>query len=150
MSFTFQGPTGSFERRWIVYAMFRDNVQHHLENGEVSEAFRELHQLGNALVQGRVSVPAPELRREIQRSLPLLERSIDDLAVSVKTRSIQMLRLPLPAISGTTLASEIGWEAPFPLEGALTLSDAFGSLVAELLRITEGAKDGDLVTVIDS
>jgi hypothetical protein len=57
---------------------------------------------------------------------------------------------PAGRAARTTIASEIGWEVPFPLDGALTLGDAFGSLVAELLRITDEASAGYLVTVIDS
>jgi hypothetical protein len=48
------------------------------------------------------------------------------------------------------LVSAVGWEPSFPLAGATTLADAFGSLVTELLRITEGAGAGDVVTATDS
>jgi hypothetical protein len=150
MSLAFHGPSGSFERRWIVYAMLRDNVQHHLEHGTRSTEFSHLHTLGEALIRGEVSVPALELRRELERVGDVLRRSIEELAVGVRTRSIQMVRLPLPTEGETVLASSIGWEAPFPLEGALTLDDAFGSLVAELLRITDAATDSDVVSVADS
>ena len=150
MSLAFHGPSGSFERRWIVYAMLRDNVQHHLEHGTRGTEFPHLHALGEALIRGEVSVPALELRRELERVSDMLRRPIEDLAVSVRTRSIQMLRFPVPTKGETVLASDIGWEAPFPLEGAPTLDDAFGSLVAELLRVTDAATDSDLVTVVDT
>jgi hypothetical protein len=48
------------------------------------------------------------------------------------------------------LVSAVGWEPPFQLRGARTLGDAFGSLVEELLQITEGAGPSDMVTVVDS
>jgi len=150
MSLAFHGPSGSFERRWIVYAMLRDNVQHHLEQGARGTDFPHVHELGNALIRGEVSVPALELRRELERARVVLSQPAEELAVSQRTRSIQLLRFPLPNESDTALASEIDWEAPFPLEGAVTLDDAFGSIVTELLRITEGATDADVVTVVDS
>jgi len=150
MSLMFQGPGGSFERRWIVYAMLRDNVQHHLEGGTPSSAFSRVHGLGDALTGTEVVVPALELRNELEHLHGVLERPIADLAVSLRTRAAHSLRFPLPAERNTVLAAAIDWEPPFPLKGAATLGDAFGSLVSELLRITEGAKAGDVVRVVDS
>jgi hypothetical protein len=150
MTLAFHGPSGSFERRWIVYAMLRDNVQHHLERGTRGTEFAHLHALGDALVRGEVSVPASELRRELERVGDMLRLPIEELAVSVRTRSIQMLRFPVLTEGETVLAADIGWEAPFPLADALTLDDAFGSLVAELLRVTESATPSAVVTVVDT
>jgi hypothetical protein len=44
MSLAFSGPGGSLEVRWIVYALLRDNVQHHLEGGKPSAAFSAVHE----------------------------------------------------------------------------------------------------------
>jgi hypothetical protein len=104
VSLTFDGPGGSFERRWIVYAMLRDNVQHHLEGGEPTPAFQHLHQLGDALSSGSVSVPALALRGELERLAGLLERPLSQLAVSLRTRAVHMLHFPLPSRGGTSLA----------------------------------------------
>jgi hypothetical protein len=150
MSLSFLGPRGGVERRWIVYAMLRDNVQHHLEGGAPSSEFANLHAIADALVSGRVTVPALALRSELARLEPLLARSIDDLAVSVRTRAVQSMSLPLPEQPSTELITELDWTLPFPLSGASTLADAFGSLVVELLRITEGAGGSDVVEVVDT
>jgi hypothetical protein len=149
MSLTFQGPNGAFERRWIVYAMLRDNVQHHLENGAPTEAFSALHALSAALLRGEVSVPARKLHAELAEARGLLDRPIEDLAVSVRTRAICALMFPLPSLQETELASRAEWTAPFPTAGAQTLGDLFGSLVEELLRITERASAEDVLTAID-
>jgi hypothetical protein len=79
----------------------------------------------------------------------LLHRPIADLAVSVRTRAICSLLFPLPSVQETELASRAEWTVPFPLAGASTLADLFGSLVEELLRITEGASQEDVLTAID-
>jgi hypothetical protein len=150
MSLSFVGPGGGFERRWIVYAMLRDNVQCHLEGGTPSPEFAELHALGDALAVGKASVSAVALRDQIQKAKALLSRPISDMAVSLRTRAVCMLIFPLPDVRGAALASMTGWSVPFPMEGAATLGDVLGSLVEEFLTITEGAKEGDLVTVVDA
>jgi len=150
MSLSFIGPTGSFERRWIVYAILRDNVQHHLEGGVPGPQFAALHAIGGALAQGEVRVSAPVLHAELERVRPLLERPLLELAVSERTRAVCMLDLPLPAASATMLASSAGWQPPLPAHNPQTLGDVFGSLVVELLRVTEGAAEGDELTVVDS
>lgn len=150
MSLSFLGPAGSFERRWIVYAMLRDNVQHHLEGGSPSPEFTQIHALGEALLSGRVAVPALALRAELLRAQELMDRPIDDLAVSLRTRAVLTMGFPLLGTPSTDLVSEAGWTLPFPLAGARTLGDAFGSLLVELLRITENAKSSDVVEILDS
>jgi hypothetical protein len=115
MSLTFHGPHGAFERRWIVYAMLRDNVQHHLEGGAPTEAFSALHALGSALSRGEVTVPARKLHSELTQTHRLLERPIDDLAVSIRTRAICSLLFPLPNLHATELASVAEWTVPFPM-----------------------------------
>lgn len=149
MSLTFLGPGGSFERRWIVYAMLRDNVQHHLEHGEPSPEFAALHAIGDALASGEISVSAVTLRAEIERARELLARPIEDFAVSYRTRAVYSFMVQ-PREAGTLLASEAEWTIPFSTEGAKTLGDLFGTLVEELMRVTNGAKAADEVKVLDT
>lgn len=150
MSLTFQGPGGAFERRWIVYALLCDNVQHHLEGGVISAEFAALHTLGEALLRGDVTVPAAQLCAELRRARVLLDRPIDDLAVSVRTRAACNLYFPVPAAErSTVLAEEEDWTVPFPVEGAEKLGDVFGSFLEELLRVAEGGSDGDVVRAVD-
>ncbi len=149
MSLTFVGPRGSFERRWILYAMLRDNVQYHLEGGTPGE-FIAIHALGEALVHGKVTVSAVALRAELERARTLVSKPLSELAVSIRTRAVCTLKFPLPDVRGATLVSVSGWSVPFELQGASTLGDVFGSLVDELLNVTEGAEKEDEVTVVDS
>jgi hypothetical protein len=150
MSLSFIGPGGSCERRWIVYALLRDNVQHHLEDGTPTAAFATLHALGDALAKGEISVPIGALRAELDRVAPLLKRPVADLAVSSRTRAVCALELPLTSDRGTELASGVGWEPPISLASVATLGDAFGSLVDELLRITADAAEDARLTVLDT
>jgi hypothetical protein len=149
MSLAFQGPNGAFERRWIVYAMLRDNVQHHLEGGTPTEAFSALHALSTALSSGEVKVPARQLHAEMTRARELLERPISDLAVSIRTRAVLALCQSFPDLRGTELVSVAQWTAHLPICGAETLADVFGSLVQELLRVTEEATEEDLLIATD-
>lgn len=149
MSLTFQGPHGAFERRWIVYALLEDNIQHHLEGEPKTDAFPALHALGEALSRAKVTVSATQLRAELARLPALLQLPAEALAVSVRTRAVCALAFPMPATQNTELASVCGWSVPFPVEGAETLGDIFGSLVEELLQVTAGATAEDVLTVID-
>jgi hypothetical protein len=150
VSLSFIGRAGSFERRWIVYALLRDNVQHYLEAGESASEFRAIRAIGDALAHGEVKVSARRLHAEVVRVTPLLTRPLADLAISTRTRAACMLELPLPDTSSTALASSIGWQPPLPTADAKTLGDVFGSLVQELLRITENADVEEQVTVLDT
>jgi len=150
MSLSFIGPQGSFERRWIVYALMRDNVQHHLEGGVPTPHFAAVHGLGEALSSGEVRVGARALRDELSRVEPLLVRPIADLAVSVRTRAVCALDLPLVDKQATQLVSTTEWRPPLSLAGAKTLGDVFGSLVSELRGVCDGAAEQDQLTVVDT
>lgn len=150
MSLTFIGPSGTIERRWIVYAMLRDNVQHHLEGGRPSGEFDALHGMADALLYGETTVSAATLSNEMSRLLPLLEKPISELAVSNRTQAVQHFAFPLPQNLETCLAAQIEWRPTYPLQGASTLGDVIGNIVAELQRITAQAGLDDVVKVIDS
>jgi len=150
MSLSFVGPKGSFEERWIVYAVLRDNVWHHLEGGKRTEAFAELYRMGEALGGAPVQVSAVALRAELQRAVDLLQRSGDDLALSVRTKSAFRVFFSSPPDGPeTTLVRESSEAVPFLRGTPNTLDDVFGDLVEHLLAITEDAADGDTVEVID-
>lgn len=152
MSLTFIGPVSSFERRWIVYAILRDNVQHHLEDGSPTEAFAAIHAAGDALGQGPdgVSVNARKLRDELlivkER---LLQLSIAQLAISIRTRAVTSLAYPLPEHRETGLVQALEWTIPYPLDGAKTLGDIFGTLVNELLTAIGDPDPSASVRIVD-
>jgi len=151
MSFSFTGPKGWVEQRWIVYALLRDNVQHYLEGGAPGGEFEALHSLAEALGGRRVVVSARKLYDELSRAKVLLDRPIDDLAISLRTRSIVSLHWPPPERRQTSLLKEEGVTVPLlgNLAEAKTLDDIFGHLVTSLLQITEGAAEEATVEVID-
>lgn len=150
MSLSFVGPAGGIERRWIVFALLRDNVQHHLEAGTPSAAFEQLHSVTEALGGRSLEVPAKALRAEVQRAKKeLTELKIEQLAISMRTRAVIALDWPPPVHRETALARELDIQIPLLHGGEVTLDDVFGSLIDELLRITEGASDEDVVHVHD-
>lgn len=151
MSLSFSGPAGAIEQRWIVYALLRDNVQHHLEGGVPTAEFAALHGVTGALGGGVVQLPAVELRREILRAASLLSLPIAELAISLRTRSVLSLTWPLPDRRETMLVREGG--GAIPLHGLVTsagtLSELLGGFVERLIAITAGAAEGDVVEVRD-
>jgi hypothetical protein len=148
MSLVFSGPGGSTERRWIVYALLRDNVQHHLEGGEPGSSFPAIHAVSSALGGGKAQVSASELKDELERARALDDRPIDDLALSPRTVAVISHRWPPPKDGSTRLASEWGIRVP-AAQGAKTLGEVFGNLIEDLLRVT-GDGDGAEVEVIDN
>lgn len=150
MSLQFVGPGGSFETRWLSYAILRDNVQHHLEGGLPSARFQALHQIATALGRRGVRVNARSLHQElleIERLLP--SRPFEELAVSPLTCAVLFLRWPPPAENHTYLARESLPGLELLLGSPSTLGEIFGHLSGSLLRITHEAREPDLVEVSD-
>jgi len=149
MSFCFDGPGGALEQRWIVYALLRDNVQHHLEGGHATEAFRSLYRVADALGGTRVVLSARELHAELERAKPsLIGRPISELAISSRTRAVIDCTWPPPRdqvteIVGTDFAAAVAW---LPA-GVDRLDQVFGHLIRSLIEITQGAKPDDVVEV---
>lgn len=152
MSLSFSGPNGSVEQRWIVYALLRDGVQHHLEGGTPSPEFEALHSIGQALGGKRVLVPARKLHEELTRARAALSgRPIQDLAISNRTHAVISLHWPPPAKPSTSLVDF--QSGSIPLLGDFAgdrLDDVFGSLLESLLHLTDGAGEGDQVEVRDN
>jgi hypothetical protein len=150
MSFSFTSSKGSYEQRWIVYALLRDNVQHHFEGGQPSPAFSETHAIAQALGGAKVTLLASRLRNELLRAkADLCTRSSSELALSLRTRSVLSLKWPPPEHRSTTLLSESGETIPLLGELPATLDDVFGHFVDGLLRITEGCGPAEVVEVVD-
>lgn len=148
MSLVFSGPGGSTERRWIVYALLRDNVQHHLEGGEPGGEFSAIHAISSALGGGNTEISGRTLREELGRALALATKPASELALSPRTVAVIAHTWPPPIGGKTRLASEWGVRVPIA-HGAETLGDVFGTLIEELLRVA--GTDGDSpVEVIDN
>jgi hypothetical protein len=149
MSLAFFGPRGSFEVRWIVYALLRDNVQHHLESGVPSEKFAEIHQIGEALLKDRVRLNASRLRGQVEQAkAALLSLPASDIALSGRTRAVLTAAWP-PKSEATSLVGKAVMTIPMLHDGIRTMGDAFGNLVANLLEITQDVGPDDSVEVVD-
>ncbi len=143
------GPSGSARISWNLYAMLRDNVQHHLEEGAPSARFRALHALEQAIDRGTHQVNAARLRGEVMGAwYGLSKLGVGEAAVSFRTRSI-MTGCPAPPVQrGTAKRRLTGWSLPVPAskEEPSLVEHALGFVLA-VLRITETAVDGDVVVV---
>ncbi|MCU0691245.1 MAG: hypothetical protein MUF54_07585 [Polyangiaceae bacterium] len=150
MSILFSGPKRSVEERWIVFALLRDNVQHHLEAGSPKPEFQALHRVISALGGGVTSVPAVQLHAEMVRARDaLVARPIADLAISLRTRSVLTMDWPPPDRRETYLLADVDVTLPLLQPEAKTLGDLFGQFVDELIDITAGASDSDVVEIRD-
>jgi hypothetical protein len=150
MSLYFRGPTGSFEQPWVLYALMRDCVQHHLERGAVTRAFRAVHRISRALREGNVVVPARRLNVEarfLRRALRDLP--VTDLAISAHTLAAYTPRVRAGLRRRTRVVGRSALSLPLVPERGGSLHDLFGPLLDELVRITAGARVGELVDVHD-
>jgi hypothetical protein len=153
MSLAFTGPSGTAEHRWIVYALLRDNVQHHLEGGTPDTTdFEALHAIDAALGGNPVRVNARQFRRELDRASVLLPQPIAFLAISNQTRAIldRSWRASDRRGSRTTSAEGVVSTIPWLSSHARTLDDVFGNLVRSLMAITSLAGEADVVEVDDN
>jgi hypothetical protein len=145
VSLSFVGPGGSVERRWIVYALLRDNVQHYLEGGTISGRYAAIHGMAAALGGSPVRILASELCRELERARALMARPVEELALSGRTVAVISHQWPLPEGSATKLVGE--WpRLPQLAPGAKTLGDVLGPFVEELLGVCAG---GDAKAVVE-
>lgn len=132
---------------WSIYALFRDNVQHFLEGGQVSPRFRALHSLEQAVAEGLHSVDAARLRGEVLRAVFALGKlRLQDAAISLRSRAI-LTGGSLPRRRGTVRAGQVRWALPVEAPAEARLLDVVKPFIAAVLAVTETAVDGDIVDV---
>jgi len=148
MSITVLGPAGSCEFPWFQYALLRDNVRHHFERGDGSGAFSELHRIAEA-ASGRIVVArALLLHEQLARAQALCLLPISKLAISAQTQAVlDPEQGDVPTLSTQLIGAN--HSLPWVGEKTQTLGDVFGNVCAALLAITEGAREADVVEVID-
>jgi hypothetical protein len=149
MSLLFYGPRGELEQRWIAFALLRDNVRHHLEQGVPTSEFAEIHRAAAALGGRRIVLSAARLRAELQKAQSLMQRPISELAISTATRAALDGTWPPPESESTALIGADRRAVPWLRAAGSSLDAAFGNLIRGLLDITEGAQEGDAVEVKD-
>lgn len=147
MSLQFVGPGGSFETRWLSFALLADNVRHHLAGGIRSARFRELFAVEGALGGKAVRLRADALRDAARAAESLLGLPRRQLAVSRST--LEVLERIRPSPGDETILLDEAEALPLDLAGARTLGDVFGPLVRSLLEVTEGATGDSFVDVLD-
>jgi len=148
MSMTFIGPAGSCEFPWIQYAILHDNVLHHFAQQENPDRFREIHRVSEALGGRIVTVSAMRLHEELSQAQALCIVPVEKLAISAQTQAILGAHTERQSEDRNELSSP--WlHLPWTVAEPRQLGDIFGNLVAGLLDITSGAKESDLVEVID-
>ena len=104
--------------------------------------------LGAQVVRGKLfqagsDQPLADAARDALADLPIAE-----LAVSERTLSVLSFRALPKSTGATVLASEIGG-VPFVDARAVTLRDVFGNLLTNLIEVSDGAVEGELVEVRD-
>lgn len=148
MKLVIKGRAGSRVCDWNSYALFRDNVQHFVEQGEPSVDFQALHAIERAVDTGRGWIDAPKLRGELFRAWHALSKvSLDEAAVSIRSRAILTGSLDEPMARGTVSARQVGWELPVQGKGNVQVLVAAGPFVMAILALTERASDGDRLEI---
>lgn len=131
------------------YALLRDNILHHLEHGRPSESFTEVYRIGQVLGGASQLLRATKLSEELAQARALCERSIDDLALSSRTRAVLAVKQELPSGPPTERVGLLP-SLPWLPSTAQRLGDVFGYLIESLLSITRSARSEDLVQVFET
>jgi hypothetical protein len=150
MSIAFAGKQGATEIRWIVWALLRDNVQHHLEGGQETNAFRLLHSVSAAFRGDVVSLPAAPFNRELRTIQDALRRlPVDQLAMTSRTRSVISYQWPAAPI---TTSEVVGPLAEFGtlVTNAATVGDVFEGTLDGLCAMTRDAGPDERIEIFDS
>jgi hypothetical protein len=145
---------GERERRveWSQYALLRDNVQHYLEFGQPRNSFTALHAVEIAVDGERRRVRAQELRQEVQDAWNALAHvTLEQSAVSLRTRAIMTGCERAPQVRGTVVARLAGWDLPVQGLAHQPLRELLSGFVEVVLSLTENAsKEDDLVVERES
>lgn len=150
MSLQFVGPRGSFEVRWVTYALLRDGVRSELERNGPDPLFAPIHAISGALGKHGVGFPARGLRlATLAARVGLYD--LPSVMVAVSGETISVITGARPTHGESTLSpTELGGRAgTMAVEGAATFGDLISPIVEPLLSITEGALEQDIVEVSD-
>jgi hypothetical protein len=141
------GPSGTFATLPTKILLFRDNVQHHLQAGRPWPGYCWIHAVADTVMDIDLArPPAKELWAEVSLAFAgIREIGINDLAMSLRTRSALTGLSSLPAVRGTVLIGRAGWAAPVRIKRANTLGEFFEDVVRGIERITlGGSASGDI------
>ena len=146
----FVGPGGAFATLPMKILLLRDNVQHHLQAGRPLPGYPWIHAIADAVIGvDSTQPPACELWTELSLAFGgIREIRIENLAMSLRTRSALTGIESLPAVRGTILLRRAGWRVPLRLASTNTLGDLFGGIVRGIERITFSGNAPGTVEVI--
>lgn len=150
MSIAFVGRRGATEIRWIVWALLRDNVQHHLEGGRETTAFRLLHSVSTVFRGDVVCLPAAPFNRELRTIKDALKKlPVDQLAMTSRTRSVMTYQWPA---APSTTSEVVGPLAEFGtlVTNAATVGDVFEGTLDDLCAMTQDAGPDERIDIFDS
>lgn len=146
MSLALIGQGASYEFRWRRWALLRDTVAAHLEDGKTGSRFPRFASIGNALVSP-LKLPAQELRREIAAireglgPLPITELMLGEATAAVLYIGARV-ETPRP-LTRTELAQIA------PIGDVIKLDDYFLSMFTSIVEVCDSADDEGMVEVID-
>ena len=146
MSLALIGQGASYEFRWRRWALLRDTVAAHLENGTTGSRFPRFASIGNALLSP-LKLPAQELRREIHAirdglgPLPITALTIGPATAAVLYIGTRM-ETPRP-LTRTELVQIA------PVGDAIKLDDYFLSMFTSIVDVCDSANDDGMIEVID-
>lgn len=137
------GKDASYEFRWRRWALLRDAVIAHLEDGRAGARFPQFASIGNALGVGSVHLPAAPLAEEVAEiKRALAARTIDDLVLGTSTAAVLYPTTKLEAPRPLT-RTELNQIAPIGDES--TLDQYFASMLDSMLHVcAHPAADGTI------
>ena len=150
MNVVFVTSLASFAAPYPAILLFRDNVQHYLQNGRPEPGYPQIHAIADRMVFAHESPLASQLWDEFSLALAGIDEiEVAALAMSIRTQALITGVHAIPAIRGTVLVRQSGWQVPMSIEGKATLGELFGDLRDGLAGITaSGTVEGyvDVVT----
>lgn len=141
------GTKSSFEFRWRRWALLRDVVVTHLENGVAGSRYRHFTSIGSALGVSSLEVPAAPLERELlEIRTALANRPISDLVLGPATAKVLNPDAEL-AVARPLTRTELSDVAPIGADE--TLGQYFASMIDSMLEVCAEPDEDGVVEVHD-
>lgn len=138
------GKQASFEFRWRRWALLRDVVAAHLDDGS---RYRRLASIGEALGVDSLRIPAAELEKELlEIRAGLAGRSMNDLVLGPITAKVLQPTVKLDAARPLT-RNELSQLAPIGTDE--TLDQYFASMIDSMLEVCAHPDETGMIEVHD-
>lgn len=141
------GKGASYEFRWRRWALLRDAVVAHLEDGKPGSRFPEFATIGDALGVDSVSIEATKLARELREIRAALGKlSVDDLVLGPPTASVLYRGTTLEAARPLTRTELLQIAPP---GGAETLEQYFSTMFESMLHVCASPTEDGTIEILD-